>query len=110
MSSLSHGEIIGFLGVALLLVAFFLNLFRLSSAESLSYLVLNVIGAGLACASSYLIEFLPFVLLEGTWAMVAAVALVRKIPALECKRLRRTEPSVHAALGRRRPGKQSVKP
>jgi hypothetical protein len=79
MSFLSHGEIIGFLGVALLLVAFFLNLFRLLSADSLPYLVLNLVGAGLACASSYLIDFLPFVLLEGTWATVAAVALVRKM-------------------------------
>jgi hypothetical protein len=78
MSFLSHSEIIGFVGVALLLVAFFLNLLRLLKAESVPYLVLNLIGAGLACASSYLISFLPFVLLEGTWAIVAAVALVRK--------------------------------
>jgi hypothetical protein len=79
MSFLSHSEIIGFVGVALLLIAFFLNLLRLLKAESVPYLVLNLIGAGLACASSYLISFLPFVLLEGTWAIVAAVALVRKI-------------------------------
>jgi hypothetical protein len=51
----------------------------LLKAESVPYLVLNLIGAGLACTSSYLISFLPFVLLEGTWAIVAAVALVRKI-------------------------------
>jgi hypothetical protein len=79
MSFLSYSEIIGFVGVALLLIAFFLNLLRLLKAESVPYLVLNLIGAGLACASSYLISFLPFVLLEGTWAIVAAVALVRKI-------------------------------
>jgi hypothetical protein len=81
MSFLSHPEIIGFVGVALLLIAFFLNLFRLLNAESPPYLVLNLIGAGLACASSYLINFLPFVLLEGTWAVVAAGALVRRIYA-----------------------------
>ena len=81
MSFLSHPEFIGFVGVALLLIAFFLNLFRLLSAESLPYLVLNLIGATLACTSSYLINFLPFVLLEGTWAIVAAGALVRRIYA-----------------------------
>ena len=81
MSFLSHPEIIGFVGVALLLIAFFLNLFRLLNAESPPYLVLNLIGAALACASSYLINFLPFVLLEGTWAIVAAGALVRRIYA-----------------------------
>ena len=78
MSFLSHPELIGFVGVTLLLIAFFLNLFRLLKAESLPYLGLNLVGAGLACASSYLIDFLPFVLLEGTWAVVAAIALARK--------------------------------
>jgi hypothetical protein len=79
MSFLLHPEAVGFVGVTLLLVAFFLNLLRLMKAESVSYLVLNLIGASLACASSYLIDFLPFVLLEGTWAIVAGVALLRKV-------------------------------
>jgi len=57
----------------------FLNLFRLLKAESNAYLALNLVGASLACASSYLIDFLPFVLLEGTWAIVAGVALARKL-------------------------------
>ena len=79
MSFLLHPEAIGFVGVTLLLVAFFLNLFRLLKAESNAYLALNLIGASLACASSYLIDFLPFVLLEATWAAVAGVALARKL-------------------------------
>jgi hypothetical protein len=47
-------------------------------AESNAYLALNLVGANLACASSSLIDFLPFVVLEGTWAIVAGVALARK--------------------------------
>jgi hypothetical protein len=78
VSFLAHPEFIGFVGVALLLIAFFLNLFRLLKADSFPYLALNLVGAGLACASSYLIDFLPFVLLEGTWAIVSAVALARR--------------------------------
>ena len=81
MSFLFHPEAIGFVGVTLLLVAFFLNLFRLLKADSVPYLALNLVGASLACASSYLIDFLPFVLLEGTWAVVAGVALVRTVGA-----------------------------
>jgi hypothetical protein len=73
----AHSTIVGFLGVAILLVAFFLNLFRWLRADGTTYLGLNLVGAALACWSSYLIEFLPFVLLEGTWAIVAAVALGR---------------------------------
>ena len=79
MSFLSHPEAIGFVGVTLLLIAFFLNLFRLLKAKFNAYLALNLVGASLACASSYLIDFLPFVLLEGTWAIVAGVALMRKL-------------------------------
>ena len=68
---------IGFVGVSLLLAAFFSNLFRLIRAEALVYIALNLIGAALACYSSFLIGFMPFVLLEGCWAIVAAVALLR---------------------------------
>ena len=68
---------VGFVGVSLLLLAFFLNLFRLIRAETSGYIALNLVGAGLACYSSYLIAFMPFVLLEGCWAIVAAAALLR---------------------------------
>lgn len=73
-----NATIIGSAGVALLLVAFLLNLVKAMRAEGWSYLALNFIGAGLACYSSYLIRFMPFVVLEGTWAVVAMIALARK--------------------------------
>jgi hypothetical protein len=40
--------------------------------------VLNFVGGALACYSSYLIHFMPFVVLEGTWSAVAGVALIRR--------------------------------
>ena len=86
MSLLQLPEIIGFVGVAVLLIAFFVNLFRWLPADSWQYLALNLAGAALACASSYLINFLPFVLLEGTWALVAACALGRKLLATSGRR------------------------
>ena len=39
--------------------------------------VLNVLGARLACYASVLIDFLRFIVLEGTWCAVALIALVR---------------------------------
>jgi len=48
------------------------------SADGYAYTLLNLLGAGLACYSSYLIDFLPFVVLEGVWALAAAFALGRK--------------------------------
>ena len=47
-------------------------------ADSYAYAFLNLIGAALACYSSYLIDFMPFVVLEGAWALVAAGALLKK--------------------------------
>lgn len=71
-------NLIGFVGVALLLAAFLLNVLRLMSADGYPYAGLNFVGAALACYSSWLIAFVPFVILEGVWALVAAFALVRK--------------------------------
>ena len=76
---MSPETLIGSLGVALLLLAFLLNLVRVLSTESYPYTALNFAGASLAGYASYLIGFVPFVILEGTWAVVAAVALVRRI-------------------------------
>jgi hypothetical protein len=71
--------VVGSAGVALLLLAFFLNLFRYLRADGSLYLLLNLVGAALACLSSYLIDFMPFVLLEGTWSAVAATALAHRL-------------------------------
>ena len=69
---------IGFAGVALLLLAFLLSLMKLMRLDGYPYAALNLVGAALACYSSWLISFMPFVLLEGVWALVAGGALVRK--------------------------------
>ncbi|MGH7347835.1 MAG: CBU_0592 family membrane protein [Candidatus Rokuibacteriota bacterium] len=76
---MSPETMIGSLGVALLLLAFFLNLVRALPTESYPYTALNFAGASLAGYASYLIGFVPFVVLEGTWAVVAAVALLRRL-------------------------------
>jgi hypothetical protein len=69
--------LIGSAGVTLLLVAFFLNLIKRLAQDSVAYTLLNLVGAALAGYASWLIGFIPFVVLEGTWAVVAAVALLR---------------------------------
>jgi hypothetical protein len=70
---------IGFFGVGLLLLAFVLNLAGVLKAEGIPYLGLNLIGATLAGLSSWMIDFMPFVILEGTWAAATLVALVRTL-------------------------------
>jgi hypothetical protein len=74
---MNFSEIMGSLGVAILLLAFVLNMLKIIKTESLSYPLLNFIGAGIACFASYLIPYFPFVILEGVWAVVSLVSLVR---------------------------------
>jgi hypothetical protein len=66
----------GFIGVTILLVAYFLNLRKIIATDSLSYLLLNVAGAAIACMASILLKYLPFIILEGCWTIVSAAGLV----------------------------------
>jgi hypothetical protein len=70
---------IGFIGVTILLVAYFLNLTDILKKDGLTYLLLNVVGAGIACFASVLLKYLPFIILEGCWTIVSAVGLVNYI-------------------------------
>jgi hypothetical protein len=66
--------------VALLLVAFVLNLFGFVSQSSRAYQLLNTAGAAVTCYASILIGFVPFVVLEAIWCAAGVVALVRPRP------------------------------
>ncbi len=74
---MNFSEIMGSLGVSILLLAFVLNMLKIIKTESLSYPLLNFIGAGIACFASWLIPYFPFVILEGVWAVVSLVSLVK---------------------------------
>jgi len=74
---LHTNEIIGSVGVAILLIAFFLNSFKILAQTSKLYILMNLIGAAIACYASLLINFIPFVILEAVWALVALIALWR---------------------------------
>ena len=69
--------LIGSTGVTFLLLAFFLNLFGFISQEKAPYILLNVIGAALAGYASWLIDYMPFVVLEGIWMLVSVFGLIR---------------------------------
>ncbi len=73
----SYPDIIGSIGVFILLMAFVLNLLNKISKDSISYILMNIIGAGLACYASYLIQYIPFIILEGVWTLISLIALLR---------------------------------
>lgn len=68
---------IGFTGVTLLLVAFFLNLRGTLHRDGYPYLLLNLFGAGLACLASVMLHYWPFIILEGCWTLVSLWELYR---------------------------------
>ena len=87
-----EATLVGSAGVALLLLAFLLNLLKLMRVDGYLYMGLNFAGASLACYSSYLIGFIPFVVLEGVWALVALGAITRSL-------LRGATPNAPGAVG-----------
>jgi len=68
---------IGTAGVGLILLAYFMSTFNFISGKSKLFFVLNAIGAALACYASYLINYWPFVILEGTWMLVSLMGLIK---------------------------------
>jgi hypothetical protein len=74
---MTYNDIIGTVGIALILLAYFLNTAKLLPSDGRAYYVLNIIGAVLACYASYLIGYIPFVILEGTWTLVSIYGLMR---------------------------------
>ena len=76
---MNTNDIIGTIGVGLILIAYFLNIFSWIKKDGVLFFVLNIIGASIACYASVLIRFWPFIILEGTWAIVSVIGLVKSI-------------------------------
>ena len=72
---MNYIDYIGFFGVSLILLAYFLNLNDKIETTDLRYILMNLIGAVMACIASLLMAYYPFVLLEGVWSIVSLIAL-----------------------------------
>ena len=71
-----YSDWVGASGVSLLLIAFALNVYGILDRRSFIYSAMNALGAGLAAYASWLISYLPFLILEGTWCLVSVIALI----------------------------------
>lgn len=76
---MSFTDIISTIGVSLILLAFFLNTFSYLSATHKWYFILNILGGAFACYGSYLLQSIPFIILEATWTIVAVLGLIKAI-------------------------------
>ena len=75
LDQFQYADWVGAAGVSLLLLAFALNVFGALDRKSMSYSLINAIGAGLAAYASWLISYLPFLVLESTWCLVSLIAI-----------------------------------
>ncbi len=69
-------EIVAFLGMILILVAFFLETRNVIESKAPLYLSLMAIGSGLLAIRAYLIEEWAFFILEVAWFLTAVVGLL----------------------------------
>lgn len=68
---MNFSDWIGSIGVALLLFAFILSLSNKIPKNGMTYFVINFVGSGLATAASYLIHYIPFIILEFAWMLTS---------------------------------------
>ena len=76
---MTYTDIISTIGVSLVLLAFFLNTFKVIHNNGKLYFVLNSVGGAFACYGSILLNSLPFVILEGIWSIVAIAGLIKHL-------------------------------
>jgi len=74
---MSYIDCIGFVGVFQILIAYILNVNGKLESSNISFILLNLIGATLACLASILMNYIPFIILEGVWTIVSLISLIK---------------------------------
>ena len=69
---------IGAVGVGIILLAYFFNIFSWIKKDGILFYLMNIVGASIACFTSYIIHYIPFVILEATWAIVSVIGLLKR--------------------------------
>lgn len=69
-------ELIGWLGAGLLLLGFALNLFHKITADSKTYLLLNLLGSLLLLYNAYMNGAFPFVAVNFVWVVFSGYKLL----------------------------------
>ena len=93
-------QLVSVLGSLLVLVAYVASQFGRLSARGLVYAFANIVGSGLLAVVAALEAQWGFLLLEGAWASVSLVAVVRQRAKLSTHRVRRVSGPRVAALER----------
>ena len=73
-----NSETVAFLGMFLILCAFFLETQNIIHSKSSSYLTLIAIGSGILAVRAYLIEEWAFFILEVAWFVTAVLGFLAR--------------------------------
>lgn len=68
--------LIGIVGLLSILAAFAFNLFHFLSQKSLAYNILNILGSGFLAYYSWLLNSIPFLILQLVWALLSIIKLI----------------------------------
>jgi hypothetical protein len=93
-------QFVSVLGSLLVLVAYLASQFGWLSAKGLAFAFANIVGSGILAAVAALEAQWGFLLLEGAWASVSLVALVKQRAKPNTHRERRVSAPRVAALAR----------
>jgi len=74
---MTYNDLIGTLGVGIVLFAYFLNTMKYVPVNGKLFFVLNSVGGALSCYAALLINFWPFVILEAVWTIVSIYGLTK---------------------------------
>jgi len=69
-------DIVGSIGVAMMLIVYCLNIADILHNDHPFYIGMNMFGGSLAFTASVMIGYWPFIILEGAWTVVSIWALV----------------------------------
>ena len=93
-------QLVSVLGSLLVLVAYVASQFGYLSAKGLAYAFANIVGSGILAVVAALETQWGFLVLEGAWALVSLVAVVRQKAKANTHRERRVSDARVAALAR----------
>jgi hypothetical protein len=66
------------IGVGILLLAFFLNIYGYIDNKSKTYIFLNALGGIISGYAAWIVDFYPFVVLNIVWFLASIVSLFKK--------------------------------
>jgi len=78
-SMATYADIIGLIGVGLILIAYFLLQIHRLSAQNFSYSLLNFVGAGMILFSLFYAWNTPAVIIEVAWILISLYGMFKAL-------------------------------